>query len=98
MAGRERDQSDSRGLHPHARHDEPLAADPVREAARGELSYAPDGWIDRGKKGDIPQAEASGGEDEREESPRHAVVQVVHEAGLADGGEVSVEQRSPRED
>src|SRR5437773_8037977 len=98
MAGRERDQSDPRGLHPHAGHDEPLAADPVREATRDELSYAPDGWIDRGKKGDVPQPETGGGKEERQEPPRHAVVQIVYEAGLADGGEVSVEQRGPRED
>ena len=72
-------------LDPHARRDQPFAPESVGEGARYQLTEAPHGRIDRRKRADLSEAQPGRGEQQREQSPRHAVVQVVDEAGLADG-------------
>jgi hypothetical protein len=75
------------GLDDHAGDDQWLAADPVRERTSDQLPGAPDGRIDGGEDAYAFKAEAGGSEQYREQAPGQSVVEVVHHAGLADGGQ-----------
>ena len=61
----------------HAARDQPLAPDVVGERTGAELAQAPDGGVDRRQDRDLVDAQTAGGEEEREEAPGHAVVEVV---------------------
>ena len=76
-------QRDGDGLGEHAAGDEPLAADPVGQRAGDELAEAPHGGVERGEDADAADGQAGGGEEDREQAPGEAVVEVVDQAGLA---------------
>ena len=73
---------------------------PTRSDQRAgeELPDAPGRRVDGGERADLREVHPRRREEEREETPRHAVVQVVDEARLADAREVPVEQRRAPED
>lgn len=54
--------------------------------------------IDRLEDADALDAEAEGGEEQREDAPAHAVIQIVDEAGLRGGEEIAIAERGERED
>ena len=76
------DQRDRRRLDEHAAGDQRFAADPVRQAAGDELAETPDRRVDRGEHADAADREAGVGEEDREQPPGEAVVEVVDEPGL----------------
>jgi hypothetical protein len=51
------------------------------ESAREELADSPGCWINRSKNTDLLDAHARSGEEQREQAPRHAVVEVIDEPG-----------------
>src|SRR5438477_466535 len=54
--------------------------------------------IDCGEDTDATEAHLRGRKEERKETPRHSVVEVVDQPRLADAREVAVAQRGPPED
>ena len=66
----------------HAAGDQRLAADPVRQRTGDELAEAPHGGVDGGEHADAADGEAGVGEEDREQAPGEAVVEVVDEPGL----------------
>ena len=81
------DQGEGGGLDEHAGDDERLAADPVGPGAGDQLPEAPDGRVEGGEDADAADGQAGGGEQEREQAPGEAVVEVVHQPGLAGRGQ-----------
>jgi hypothetical protein len=51
-------------------------------AAGGELGEAPNGGVERAVEPDLGQGQAMAGEQDREQAPGQAVVEVVHQSGL----------------
>src|SRR5207237_9819506 len=76
----------------------PLRAEAVGERAGRELQNAPHRRIDCGEDTDATEAHLRGRKEERKETPRHSVVEVVDQPRLADAREVAVAQRGPPED
>src|SRR2546427_3421600 len=97
-ARRDGNSADADCLDPHPGHDQPLAAEAVGERAGRELQDAPNRRVDCGEDTDATEAHVRGREEEREETPRHSVVEVVDQPRLADAREVAVAQRRPPED
>ena len=83
----ERDQREGEGLEPHARDDQPLPAPPVGQGAGEQLPDAPHGRVERGQDADPADRQSGGGEQDREQTPGEAVVEVVHQSGLAGRGQ-----------
>ena len=81
------DQADGDGLEQHAAGDQRLAADPVGQRAGDELAEPPHGGVERGEHADLADGQAGGGEQEREQAPGQAVVEVVDQPGLAGRGQ-----------
>ena len=52
-----------------------------------ELAESPDGGVERGEDADLADGQAGGGEQDREQAPGQAVVEVVDHAGLAGRGQ-----------
>ena len=86
------------GLDEHAAGDQRLAADPVRQCTGDELAESPHGGIDGGEHADAGDGQAGVGEEDREQAPREAVVEVVDEPGLRRGGERLLAERGEGED
>jgi hypothetical protein len=80
--GRGGDQRDGGRLGEHATRDEGFAADPVGQPTRDELPETPHRGVDRGEHTDPCDRETGVREEDREESPREPVVEVVDEPGL----------------
>ena len=97
-AGRDDNETDADRLNPHARRDQPLAADAIRPRAGEQLGDAPGRRIDRGEGSDLREVHPRGCEQQREQAPGHAVVEIVDETGLADARQVLVEQGGAPED
>jgi hypothetical protein len=91
-------EADPHRLHPHARGDEPLAPDPVGPRSREQLRDAPRRGIDRSEGRDLFDVHVRGREEQGEEAPRHAIVEIVDQARLADAREVSIAQGRAPED
>ena len=78
------DEPDRRRLHPHSRCDRPLAPGAIRQCAGEELPDAPDRGVEGGQHTDPSHRQIRDlREEEREDAPRQAVVEVVHQPGLA---------------
>src|SRR6266508_1584656 len=69
------------------RDDERFAAVAVGDRPGRELAESPDGWVERGEYPDLAQRESGGGEQQREQAPGEAVVEVVDHAGLRRRGQ-----------
>src|SRR4029450_9593713 len=85
-------------LHPHAAYDEALAPPAVAQGSGGDLQHAPDRRIDGLEDADALHPQAEGGEEQGEDAPAHAVVEVVDEPRLGGGEEVAVPVGCLRED
>jgi hypothetical protein len=55
--------------------------------AGGQLPEPPHGRVERGENPDAGDGQAGGGEQHREQAPGEAVVEVVHQTGLAGRGQ-----------
>ena len=73
----ERNPSERDPLYDHAAGDQPLPSPAVAHRARPELTDSPRCRVRRRKNADLAYREARAREQEREESPREPVVQVV---------------------
>src|SRR5688572_13453221 len=71
----------------HPACDHPLSAPPVAQCSRPELGDTPGRGINERKYRNVPNRCAAGCEEERKQSPREAVVEVVDQAGLTRAGE-----------
>jgi hypothetical protein len=78
----ETDDREARRLDEHAPDNQRLPSHAIRQRSGEDLRGAPDDWVDRLDQSDAFQALAVRVEFKREVPPRHAVVQVVDEAGL----------------
>jgi len=88
----------NRPANPHAGDDQALAAPSVTQWTSCDLQDAPGRGIDRLEDADALDAEAEGGEEQREDAPAHAVIEVVDEAGLRGCEEIAVLERRERKD
>ena len=78
--------------------DQALAAPAIAQRPGRDLQDAPGRRIDRLQNADPLDAEAEAGEEQREDAPAHAVIEVVDEAGLRRGEQIAVAERGERED
>src|SRR5439155_10676200 len=78
--------------------DQPPPAEYVGNGASRELRHAPHGRIGAGQNADLLQISARGEEEQRQQTPRDTVVEVVHQTGLACSGERTVTPRRSDED
>jgi hypothetical protein len=76
----DRDERDP--LEHHAPHDEPLPADAIAERAGPKLRHAPSRWVDEREQTDLADRQTGRREEEREQTPRQPVVEVVDEPRL----------------
>ena len=86
-----------RRLEEHPADDEALATDSIGEPAGHQLAEPPDRRIDRGQRADLGDAQTRRGVVDRQQPPGEAVVEVVHEPGLAGGGERRLAEARERE-
>ncbi len=86
------------GLGEHAAGDEGFAADAVGEPAGVELAEAPGGGVEGGEDADASDREAGGGEEDGEQAPGEAVVEVVDQPGLRARRQRLVAERGEPED
>jgi hypothetical protein len=93
-----RDQPDRHGLGPHAGRDQPLASHPVRQSLVIKLPNPPDGRVEGGQDADAADRQAVAGEQQREDAPGEAVVEVVDHAGLAGRGQGLLLEAGKQED
>src|SRR5439155_21449997 len=84
-AARPDQQRQGGGLGPHSRHDEWLPPYPVGEGPGRQLENAPHSRVDRGQEPDRSETEPRPREEQRQQPPRHAVVQVVDQSRLGGG-------------
>src|SRR5262249_36960159 len=96
--GDEHREPDSDGLHDHAPGNQFFAAEAVREWPGRDLQDAPGQRVDGFDDADAGDAAAIAGEVEGIEPPRHAVVEIVDQAGLARGEQAHVPERRDVED
>ena len=85
--------ADADGLRPHPGGDEPFASNAVRERACPQLHETPGGRVDGGERSRPFEAHVRCSKEQRKESPRHAIVQVVDEACLADARKIPIADR-----
>src|SRR5205823_13947919 len=67
----------------HSTGNKPLAANAVGHRPRGHLQQTPHAWVYGFDDTDALDPEPECREEERIQAPRHAVVEIVHEPGLA---------------
>ncbi len=84
---RDGDHGQGERLQPHAGDDHPLAAPPVRQCTGGQLADSPHGRVQRREDADPADGQAGRGEQDREQPPGEAVVEVVDQPGLAGRGQ-----------
>ena len=92
------DQRQRGGLGEHAGGDEMLAAPPVRQCAGGQLAHAPHGRVHGDQDADAVDGHAGGGEQDWEQAPGQAEVEVINQAGLAGRGQCRVGEAGAQED
>src|SRR5262249_7761729 len=85
-------------LYPHAACDEPFAPNAIGKGSSEKLSYAPDSRVDGGQPADSLEGQPRGCVEQRKQSPRHPVVEIVNEARLAHRRQVAIVKRSAEED
>src|SRR5713226_8943457 len=90
-------QKETTCLNPHASHDQAFAAPAVAERSGNGLEDAPDSRIYGLENSDSLHSEPEGIEEQGEDSPAHAIVQVVDETCLGGCKEVSVSKGGAKE-
>src|SRR3989337_3690621 len=95
---RRRGEKQTGGLNPHAGDDQALAPPAIAQGTRGDLQDTPCRGIDRLEDADALDAEAEGSEEQWENAPAHAIVEIVDEAGLRGGEQIAIAERGERED
>ena len=93
-----RGQKQADRLHPHAGDDQALATPAVAQRTGDRLKNGPDRRIGGLENADPLDAQTERGEVEREDSPAHAVVEIVDEPGLRSSEQVAVADRREAED
>jgi hypothetical protein len=77
-------QKQARRLYPHSADDQAFAAPTVAQGTCCNLQDAPGRGIDRLENADALDSEFERGEEQREDTPAHAVIEIIDEARLRD--------------
>ena len=94
----QRQQANSSSLEYHPSNDHAFPSQPIGQRPCQQLRGSPDGWIDAGQQANLCNTESTRREKEGEESPGEAIIQVVHQPGLADSEERPVLPGRQQED
>ena len=96
--GADHEQPECHRLHPHPASDHPLAPPSVAERAGGQLRGSPDCRVRGGDQRDAVERQTTRSEQDRQQPPHSAVVEVVRECGLAGGEQRPVPPAREQED